>query len=72
MHGAGAGQRDADGVEDVSVGEDSDVEIGLEDVVEATDLLVAEECVRHPNFRCIRHRQIADLFWKSGERNQER
>ena len=61
MHGACAGERDPDGVEDVAVGEDPHVEVGLEDVVEPTDLLVAEEGVRHPNLGGVSHRQVADL-----------
>ena len=36
-------------------------EVGLEDVVEAADLLVAEEGVRHPHLGRVRHRQILDL-----------
>jgi hypothetical protein len=40
-----------DAVEYVSVGEDSDIEVGLDDVVELALLLVPEEGVRHPNLK---------------------
>ena len=50
IHGAREGERDADAVEDVTVGEDSDVDIVDEDVVEVSGLLIPEERVRHPNF----------------------
>ncbi len=65
MHGAGAGERDPDAVEDVSVGEDPDVEIGLEDVVEATNLLIPEKRVGHPHLGGVCHRQVSNLIWKN-------
>ena len=43
-----------DAVEDVPVRVDPDVEVGREDVVELTDLLVPEECVRHPDLTGVR------------------
>ena len=49
VHGAGEGERHADAVEDVAVGEDAHVEVGLDDVVELAVLLVTEEGVRHPH-----------------------
>ena len=36
-------------VQDVPVGEDPDVEVGLDDVMELALLLVPEEGVRHPH-----------------------
>ena len=54
VHGAEAGQRDADAVEDVAIGMDPDVEVGGQDVVEIADLLVPEEGVRHPDLACVR------------------
>ena len=60
VHGAEAGEGDADAVEDVAVGEDSDVEVGGEDVVELPDLLVTEEGVRHPHLACVRQGQVLD------------
>ena len=58
VHGAEASQRDADAVEDVPVGMDSNVEVGGEDVVEVANLLVPEEGVRHPNLARVRKGQI--------------
>ena len=58
VHGAEASQRDADAVEDVPVRVDSDVEVGGEDVVEVSDLLVPEEGVGHPNLARVRQGQI--------------
>jgi len=49
-----------DAVKYVSVWEDSDVKIGLDDVVELAVLLVPEKGVRHPNFARIGHRQVFD------------
>ena len=60
VHGAEASQRDADAVEDVPVGVDSDVEVGGEDVVELPDLLVPEEGVRHPHLARVSQGQVAD------------
>ena len=60
VHGAEAGEGDANAVEDVAVGEDSDVEVGGEDVVELPDLLVTEEGVRHPHLARVSKGQVAD------------
>ena len=60
VHGAEAGEGDADAVEHVAVGEDSDVEVGGEDVVELPDLLVPEEGVRHPHLARVSQGQVAD------------
>ena len=54
VHGAEAGQRDADAVEDVAIGVNPDVEVGGQDVVEIADLLVPEESVRHPDLARVR------------------
>ena len=54
VHGAEAGQRDADAVEDITIGMDPDVEVGGQDVVEIADLLIPEESVRHPDLACVR------------------
>ena len=54
IHGAEAGQRDADAVEDVSIGMNPDVEVGRQDVVEIAKLLVPEESVRHPDLARVR------------------
>ena len=48
-------------VEDIPVGENSDVDVWNEDVVEATLLLVPEEGVRHPDLLGIGHREVLDL-----------
>ena len=47
-----------DAVEDVSVGEDPDVQVRREDVVELADLLISKKGVRHPHFACISQSQI--------------
>ena len=38
-----------DAVEDVAIGEDSDIQVWLDDVVKLCLLLISEECVRHPD-----------------------
>ena len=43
-------------VEDVSVWEYPNVDVGHQDVVKPTLLLVSEECVWHPNFLGVSHR----------------
>ena len=49
-----------DAVEDITVWINPDVEIGGQDVVEGSDLLVPEECIRHPDLASIREGQVAD------------
>ena len=66
VHGAEASQRDADAVEDVPVGVDPDVEVGGEDVVELSDLLVPEESVWHPDLADVRQGEILDLLCNEG------
>ena len=61
VHGAAAQQACPDAVEDVSVREDPDVEVGGEDLVEPRHLLVPEEGVRHPHLACICHGQVPDF-----------
>ena len=56
VHGAGESQGDPDTVEHVAVGEDPDVDVVDEDVVEVTSLLVAEEGVRHPHLLRVSQR----------------
>ena len=53
-----------DAVEDVAVWEDPDVEVGGEDVVELSDLLVPEERVWHPDLAYVGERQVFDFIWK--------
>ena len=48
-------------VEDIPVGENSDVDVWNEYVVEAAFLLVPEEGVRHPDLLGIGHREVLDL-----------
>ena len=50
-----------DAVEDVAVWEDPDVEVGGQDLVEARNLLVPEEGVRHPHLARVSQGQVADL-----------
>ena len=52
-------------VEDIPVGENSDVDVWNEDVVEAAFLLVPEEGVRHPDPVRVGHRQVLQFAWKS-------
>ena len=43
-------------VEDVPVGEDPDIDVWNEDVVEPAFLLIPEEGVRHPDLLGVSHR----------------
>ena len=54
IHGAEAGERYSDAVENISVREDSNVEVRSEDVVKCSNLFISEERVGHPNFAGIR------------------
>ena len=49
-----------DTVEDVAVGEDPDVKVGGEDVVEGADFLVPEEGVGHPDFAGVGEGEVAN------------
>ena len=60
-----------DAVEDGAVREDADVEVGLQNCVEGTNLLVSEESVRHPDFTRISHRQIPNTIYNE-ERDRQR
>ena len=64
VHGAAAQQARPDAVEDVTVREDSDVEVGGEDLVEPRHLLVPEEGVRHPDLARVSEGEVADLLWR--------
>ena len=64
VHGAAAQQARPDAVEDVTVREDSDVEVGGEDLVEPRHLLVPEESVRHPDLARVSEGEVADLIWR--------
>ena len=46
----GKGLRAPDAVEHVTIGEYPDVEIGSQDIVKTTDLLISKESVWHPDF----------------------
>ena len=56
-------------VQDVPVGEDPDVEVGLDDVMELALLLVPEEGVRHPHLlkkkQQINQQPSLDFFYLS-------
>ena len=56
-----------DAVEDGAVREDADVEVGLQNCVEGTNLLVSEESVRHPDFTRVCHRQIPNTIYNEEE-----
>ena len=53
-----------DAVENITIRVDPDVEVGGEDVVELSDLLVPEERVRHPDLADVGERQVFDFIWK--------
>ena len=59
-----------DTVENITIGKDSHVEIGGENGVKPTDLLVPEESVRHPDLAGVGHRQILDLPWNTEDRSE--
>ena len=59
-----------DTVENITIGKDSDVEVGGENCVKPTDFLVPEESVRHPDLAGVGHRQILDLPWNTGDRSE--
>ena len=50
-----------DAVEDTSVWEDADVDVGYDNVVKVPFSFVGEEQIRHPHFVGIRQRQILDF-----------
>ena len=51
-----------DAVEDITIWIHPDVQVGGQDVVEGSDLLVPEERVRHPDLAGVREGQVADPF----------
>ena len=51
-----------DTVENITIGKDSDVEVGGENCVKPTDFLVPEESVRHPHFAGVRDGEVRDLI----------
>ena len=61
VHRAGAEEGGSDAVQHISVGEDTDVHVGCEDLVEATNFLISEEGVWHPHFASICHGQVPYL-----------
>ena len=50
-----------DTVENITIGKDSDVEVGRQNGVKPPDLLVPEESVRHPDLAGIRDGEVGDL-----------
>jgi hypothetical protein len=61
MHRAGTGEGHPDAVQHVAVGKHPDVQVGLQNVVETANLLVAKKRVRHPDFVGICHCQVTNL-----------
>ena len=61
VHGAAQGERDSDTIENITIGVDSHVQVGLNDIVKLSSLLVPEERVRHPDLLTVRHGQVLDL-----------
>lgn len=51
-----------DAVEDITIRIHPDVEVGGQDVVECSNLLVPEECIWHPHFAGVREGQVFDPF----------
>ena len=62
VHGTKAGEGNTDAVENITIREDTDIEVGCQDVVEGSNLLISEERIWHPNFAGIRQGQIFDFF----------
>ena len=60
MHGTTKSQRHSDAVENIAVGKDPDVEVGLYDVMELALLLISEEAVWHPDLGAVRHGEVLD------------
>ena len=52
-----------DAVENIPIRVDPDVEVGGEDVVEGSNLLVPEERVRHPHLTSVSQSQVFDPLW---------
>ena len=50
-----------DTIENIAIGEHSDIQIWRENGVEPPDLLVPEEGVGHPDLAGVRHCEIFDL-----------
>ena len=61
MHWTPQSERHSDAVEHIAIGEDPHIEVGLDDVVELSLLLISEEAVWHPNFGAVCHGEILDL-----------
>ena len=53
-----------DAVEDIAIWIHPDVQVGGQDVVEGSDLLVPEESVRHPDLARVRESEIFYFLWK--------
>ena len=61
VHGAAESEGDPDAVQNIPIGEHSDVEVGLDDVVELGVLLISEERVRHPDLVPLGEGEVLDL-----------
>ena len=61
-----------DAVEDVTIGEDSDVQVGLYNVMKLTILLISEESVWHPDLADVRQGEILDLLCNEGRYREEK
>ena len=53
-----------DAVEDITIWIHPDVQVGGQDVVEGSDLLVPEERVRHPDLAHVGQSQVFDFIWE--------
>ncbi len=54
-----------DTIEDIAIGEDSNIDVGYENVVESALLLVSKKRVGHPYFPRVRHGEVLDLGCKN-------
>ena len=51
-----------DAIENVAIGENTDIKIWSENRVKSSDLFVPEESVGHPHFTRISHGQVTDFI----------
>ena len=61
VHATDTDEGHSDTVEDITIREDTNIEVGGEDAVEPGNLLIPEERVRHPHFADICHGQVSYL-----------
>ena len=52
-----------DAVENISIGEHSDVQVWSQNCVKSSNFLISKKSVRHPHFACICEGQVTDALW---------